>query len=58
MTLDRVDAEHMKGNMVMKTSGDASTGGPGRSMDMKMTFSSKWLSSDCGDVKPAAMNDK
>jgi len=29
-----------------------STGGSERSFDMKMSFNSKWLSSDCGDVKP------
>ena len=47
MTMERVDSEHAKGTMVMKTS----EGGE-RSMDMKMSFSTKWLSSDCGDVKP------
>lgn len=48
MTLERVDSEHIKGTMHMKTSG----GNAGRSVDMKMTTSSKWLSSDCGGVKP------
>lgn len=48
VTIQRVDAEHTKGTMVAKTSG----GDSGRSIDTKMTINSKWLSSDCGDVKP------
>lgn len=56
LTVDRVDAEHMKGVMVMKTTGDSGTSAAGRSMDMKMSFSSKWVSADCGDVKPAGGN--
>ena len=51
LNLERVDAEHVKGSMVMKSTGDSSTGG--RSVETKMTFSNKWLSSDCGNVKPA-----
>jgi hypothetical protein len=59
LTLERVDAEHMKGAMVMKMTGDARGGGAGRSMDMKVTFSNKWLSADCGDVKPVGeINEK
>jgi len=47
VSFERIDAEHTKGNMVMKvSSGDAPP------MDMKMSLESKWLSSDCGDVKP------
>jgi Protein of unknown function (DUF3617) len=49
MTLERVDSEHIKGTMHMKTSG----GNAGRSVDVKMTTSGKWLSSDCGGVKPS-----
>jgi hypothetical protein len=57
LTLERVDAEHMKGTGVFKSAGDASTAG--RSMDMKVTFSNKWVSADCGDVKPVgAMGEK
>jgi hypothetical protein len=53
ITLDRVDAEHLKGDMLMKTSGDSSTAGSmGQNMTIKLTFTNKWLGSDCGDVKP------
>ncbi len=47
MMVERVDAEHAKGNAVMKTSGEVA-------MNIKMSFATKWLSSDCGDVKPLA----
>jgi hypothetical protein len=54
VTLNRVDSEHMKGDMVMKTTGDSSTNGSaGQNMSLKLSFSNRWLSSDCGDVKPA-----
>ncbi|HJT88621.1 MAG TPA: DUF3617 domain-containing protein [Bryobacteraceae bacterium] len=46
VTVERLDSEHAKGNVTMQ----ASEGGP--QMNMKMSFNSKWLSSDCGDVKP------
>ena len=59
LALERVDAEHMKGTMLIKMVGDARGGGAGRSMDMKVTFSNTWVSGDCGDVKPVgAINDK
>jgi len=45
LIIERVDSEHAKGNMVMKSSGE-------RPMTMKMSFTTKFLSSDCGDVKP------
>ena len=45
MMVERVDSEHAKGNMVMKTSGEAN-------MNIKMSFTTKWLSADCGDIKP------
>ncbi len=46
LTIERIDAEHARGNMVMKSAvGD-------QPVNMKMTFTTKWLSSDCGDVKP------
>lgn len=54
LNLDRVDSEHLKGNMLMKTSGDSSTkDSAGQNMTIKISFSNKFLSSDCGDVKPA-----
>ncbi len=43
VTVERVDSEHVKGSVVMK----APQG------QMKMTFENRWLSADCGDVKPA-----
>lgn len=46
ITIERTDAEHVKGNMAMKGSAGE------RPMDMKMSFDSKWVSADCGDVKP------
>jgi hypothetical protein len=45
LLIERVDSEHAKGSMVMKASGD-------QPMNMKMSFTTKWLSADCGDVKP------
>jgi len=55
MTLDRVDSEHLKGNLLMKTTGDSSTAGSmGGNMTIKLDFSNKWLGSDCGDVKPSS----
>jgi hypothetical protein len=53
LNLDRVDSEHLKGNMNMKTTGDSSTAGSaGQNMTIKLSFSNKYLSADCGDVKP------
>jgi len=53
LTLNRVDSEHLKGDMLMKTTGDSSTAGSaGQNMTIKLSFSNKWLGSDCGDVKP------
>ena len=54
MVLTRVDSEHVKGDMNMKTTGDASTqGSAGQNMTIKLSFSNKWLGADCGDVKPS-----
>jgi len=54
LTLNRVDSEHLKGDMLMKTTGDSSTAGSmGQNMTIKLSFSNKFLSSDCGDVKPS-----
>lgn len=59
LKMERVDAEHMKGSMAMKATGDERTGGAGQSLDIKVTFSNKWVSADCGDVKPVGTtNDK
>lgn len=46
ITLERIDDEHAKMSMVAK-SGDNQ-----HPITIKMTGTSKWLSSDCGDVKP------
>jgi hypothetical protein len=46
MTVDRVSAEHIKGLMNMQ-----SVSSP-RPVQMKMSFDTRWISSDCGDVKP------
>jgi hypothetical protein len=43
--MERVDAEHTKMTGVQKTEGD-------HPMNTKMTIAGKWLSADCGDVKP------
>lgn len=48
--IERRDAEHFTGSGSFKANG-----ANGRIMDVKMTMSGKFLSSDCGDVKP---NDK
>jgi len=53
LNLERMDAEHVKGIMVMKAVATGNDAPPGRNMDMKVTFNTKWLASDCGDVKPA-----
>lgn len=44
--ITRIDSEHIKGNVVSKTDVQ------GKTVTMKMNFASKWLASDCGDVKP------
>lgn len=48
LTVERVDAEHIRGNMVMQ-GGEAP-----REINIKMSFETKWISADCGDVKPPA----
>lgn len=45
VTLERIDSGHVKGNGTVK----AETNPP---ISSKLTFEAKWLSSDCGDVKP------
>jgi hypothetical protein len=52
VALERVDAEHIKGSVVLKTSNTDGNGVAGRTMDIKVSLNNKWLSSDCGDVKP------
>jgi hypothetical protein len=56
LNIDRVDSEHVKGNMLMKTTDSGATAGRGQNVNIKVTFSNKWLSSDCGDVKPGGMD--
>jgi len=47
MTIERVDPQHLKGTMVMKSSkGD-------QAKEVKMSFENKWIAADCGEVKPA-----
>jgi hypothetical protein len=46
-TVEAKDSEHVNGSVIMHMSSN------GRTMDMKVTIASKWLSSSCGDVKPA-----
>ena len=46
LMITRIDSEHIKGNVVSKSDVQ------GRTMNVKMNFASKWLASDCGDVKP------
>jgi hypothetical protein len=45
VVIDRLDSEHLKGSGVIKTVG-------GMNMTIKMSYETKFLSSDCGDVKP------
>jgi hypothetical protein len=47
-TFERVDTEHVKGTIVMKSAEGAAP------INMKMSFDTKWVSADCGDVKPPA----
>jgi hypothetical protein len=53
ITVDRLDAEHVKVAGTSKSTGTSAGNGAARTMDSKFTVNSKWLSSDCGDVKPA-----
>jgi hypothetical protein len=48
MTIERRDSEHFAG-----TGGMKSTGANGRTMDMKWSMTGTFVSSDCGNVKPA-----
>jgi hypothetical protein len=52
ITFERVDSEHVKGTAVLKVSG-GTTNTAAQGMNVKLTFSNKFLSSDCGSVKPA-----
>jgi hypothetical protein len=45
MTIERVDAEHVKGTSVIKAEGE-------HAISMKSSFETKFVSADCGDVKP------
>ncbi len=46
ITVDTPDSEHFNGTIVMHVNSQ------GRIMDMNQKISGKWISSDCGDVKP------
>ncbi|HEY1335937.1 MAG TPA: DUF3617 domain-containing protein [Bryobacteraceae bacterium] len=46
MTVERVDAEHAKG------SGTVKLGQGDKAYSAKMSFTARWMSADCGDVKP------
>jgi len=48
ITIERRDSEHFTGTGAMK-----STGAQGRTMDMKWSMTGTFVSSDCGNVKPA-----
>jgi len=48
VTIERSDSEHFSGTGTIKVAGAG-----GRTMDMKMSTTGAFLSSDCGDVKPA-----
>ena len=48
ITIERQDTEHFKGTGTAKT-----TGPNGRAMDMKWSMTGSFISSDCGNVKPA-----
>lgn len=45
-SVDRLDSEHVKGSMTMKS---AAASMP---VNVKMTFDTKWVASDCGGVTP------
>jgi len=51
-TVEAKDSEHVNGLVTMHM------GANGRTMDMKITITAKWLSSDCGNVKPASLEKK
>ena len=51
-TVEAKDSEHVNGLVTMHM------GANGRNMDMKITITAKWISSDCGNVKPASLEKK
>ena len=52
MTVERVDPEHARGTLMMKMNLTPANGKSMPPQDMKMSFATKWLGADCGDVKP------
>lgn len=48
MKMEAVDSSHVNGSVLINMNNN------GRSMDMKVSTSAKWISSSCGDVKPAS----
>jgi len=51
--VERLDAEHVKYSGTTTMSGAPGSSTAGRNVETKINGTSKWLSSDCGDVKPA-----
>ncbi len=49
--MDRADSGHVKAILTMKPGPDDPSAGTGPT-EIKMTIIDKWLSADCGDVKP------
>jgi len=50
--VERLDAEHVKSSGTVKSTGSGPDGNS-RTMESKISVATKWLSADCGDVKPA-----
>jgi hypothetical protein len=46
VSMERLDPEHVKGNVTMKSASGKSN------FTIKASSESKWISTDCGDVKP------
>ena len=51
ITIERIDSEHVKGGGALV--GQMSVKGTTRPYNIRMSFTAKFVSSDCGDVKPA-----
>ena len=51
LTLERIDSSHIKGTMLSNVTGRTA-------MTMNMSFDAKWISSNCGEVKPRANTPK
>jgi len=51
MTIERVDSEHVKGGGTI-TGAMKMPNGNTQPLNMKVSWTAKWIASDCGDVKP------